>query len=399
MNQVNSYYLIIFILTIIFSLSIYLIKFTSKNNDEENNLEKYMSFILPTTTIVSFFISCYYVSKVLIIGKNIKYFGIIFIILISIILIYFNHTILSDDKIKKYIKGKKFSISGMIIVLGISSLLFGFIDNFGLKLGIEALDNTFLNILLGPFSTDKRFANNKKSIAKNLKFVNNWANGKWRSIINQTLRFKDDIKKINNPKINDLVEDIEGLIKEGGKPLEIPNDVKSKDLTFDYIQNIKRKYDMIEGSKAMMGNAFSNIIGSLLSAALINLFTYMTKYDSTYSGDEKIDENKIVKKIKTYLPVIEAFFIGIGCIIPIILNIAMTQDNFNYNNKIAWSFLGIIGLGMLILMFLSVKNSKNMTEENKKKSISKTLKDIEERLDIKKDDILYLKIEKFIKNL
>lgn len=417
----NSYIFIIIILVIIFTSSIYLIKFVEFNIEKEKKInidkmiinyrnptylfENYASFTLPILSLISFFLGCYFISKVLSIINNEgsgKYIGIYFIITIALILVTFNNTILKEDRVKKYISGKKFSVIGMIMVLGISALFFGFIDNFGLKLGVEALDNKFLTLFLGPFSTDKRFKNEKKSIIRNLENMNKWVNGKWRSVLNQTLRFKEEIRKIKNPEINDLMNDIDELInKQGGLPLEIPKSVSGKNLTYEYIKNIKNKYDVIDSSKAMLGNAFSNIIGSLLSSALVNLFTYMTKYDGSYSGDDDIDDNFWVKNINRYLPFLEAFFICIGCIIPIFLHIAMSRDNYNANNKKAWLILGIISLLCCIMLFLSVQGVKKMTTKNKQKSIKKSLKDIKLRLDINdyKDQDLNDKIEKFILNL
>lgn len=408
-NTKNTYYLIIIILIIIFTSSIYLIKVADEKIDEENEktkvIEKYSSFVLPFTTLISFFISCFYISKVLAVINNkggAKYVGIYFIMGISLILVTFNNTILNEDKITSYIKGKKFSVIGMIMVLGISALFFGFIDNFGLKLGIEALDNKFLNLFLGPFSVDKRFKGEKEVIAKNLEFMNNWSMGKWRSVLNQTLRFKEDIRKIKNPKINDLMEDIDELIGiEKGKPLEIPKRILENNLTHDFIQNIKSKYDMIESSKAMLGNTFSNIVGSLLSSALINLFIYMTKYDGIYTGDDNIDENFWVKNMNRYLPFLEAFFISIGCVIPIFLNIAMSRDSFNTNNSKAWLVLGTISVIVCIMLFLSVRGARNMNTKHKSNSIKKTLLDMKKRLDIdeNKEEELNLKVDEFINKL
>jgi hypothetical protein len=421
--ELNSYYFIITILVIIFTASIYLIQFvdflekeledkpktpqsnmiTKRHLNPENILEKYSSFILPLIALISFFISCFFVSKVLIIGVpsgKVKYFGIYFIVIITVILIIFNNTVLKEENVIKYIKGKKFSVVGMLMALGISALFFGFIDNFGLQLGIEALDNSFLNIFLGPLSEDTRFKKEKKSISKNLQYMNNWSNGKWRAVLNQTLRFKEEIRKIKHPKINDLMTDIDELINEqGGKPMEVPLNVKNQGLIGDYIQNIKRKYDLIEGSKAMMGNTFSNVIGALLSSALVNLFTYMTKYDGIYSGDDKIDKSFFVSKINSYLPFIEGFFIMIGCLIPIVLNIAMKKDNYNTNNTKSWIILSIITSIAIIMMFLSVRDSKKMTIKDKENSVKKTLLDLKNRLDITESDVeLNSKINNFIKN-
>ena len=35
-------------------------------------------------------------------------------------------------------------------------------------------------------------------------------------------------------------------------------------------------------------------------------------------------------------PFMEAFFISLGCLIPIFLNIAITRDSMNNNNRRAW---------------------------------------------------------------
>ena len=65
----------------------------------------------------SFFIACIVISKVIVLGSRIgkaKYSGIYFLLLIGIILTIFNNTILEESKIKKYIKGKRFNIYGVI---------------------------------------------------------------------------------------------------------------------------------------------------------------------------------------------------------------------------------------------------------------------------------------------
>jgi hypothetical protein len=280
--------------------------------------------------------------------------------------------------------------------LGISALFFGFIDNFGLRLGIDALDNSFLNMFLGPLSEDTRFKNERKNISKNLEHINAWENGKWISVVNQSLRFKNEIDK--NPKLQDLTKNIDELIKEGGHPLDIPTSIIKKDMTQEYVRNIKRKYNIISNSKAMLGNTFSNIIGALLSSALINLFTYMTKYDGIYTGDDSIDDNVFVKKIKSYLPFLEGFFITIGCIIPILLNIAMTKDNFSANNAHSWNILLAIIILVIVMMFFSVRGSKDMTKKDKENSIKKTLNDMKVRLNVVEED-LNKKIDEFTNKL
>ena len=163
----------------------------------------------------------------------------------------------------------------MLMISGVSALVFGFIDNFGLSLGIEALDHKFLNIFLGPFSTDDRFIPEKKVIARNLVNINNWNNGKWRSVINHVLRMKEDIRKVKGS--TELMEDIDYLVKkEGGRPLEIPKRIIDTNQVHAFVKNIKSKYDIISDSKAMIGNTFSNVLGAILGAAY---YEYVSLYD------------------------------------------------------------------------------------------------------------------------
>ena len=70
----------------------------------------------------------------------------------------------------------------------------------------------------------------------------------------------------------------------------------------------------------------------------------------------------------------EAFFISIGCLIPTFLNIAISRDRNNNNNTKAWLFVGIIGIIIISMMYMSVKGMKDMTDKDKKNSIKKTLK-------------------------
>lgn len=405
-SQLQYYYVVVSAFVILFTISIIGIKYVEeyirdKDPEEKKWIDKYTAFLLPSISLVSFFIACYFVSRVLIVGSpsgKIKYFGIYFIVVITILLFVFNNTILKEEKITEYIKGKKFSIIGMIMISGVSALIFGFIDNFGLSLGIEALDHKVLQLFLGPFSVDKRFKNEKSSITRNLVNMNNWANGKWRSVINQTLRFKEDIRKIKGTQ--DLMEDIDYLVRnQGGKPLEIPKSVREVGMIKEYVKNIKSKYDTIEGSKAMIGNSFSNFIGAILGAAILNLFMYMTKYDGVYTGDSDIDDNIFVKYLNAYLPLVEGFFIAIGCLVPVFLLIAMKRDDHNTNNAKAWTFLLIVLLILVVMLYFSVKGSKKMTEQDKKNSIKKTLKDMKDRLDISQNNDLNLKLDEFVKSL
>ena len=160
-----------------------------------------------------------------------------------------------------------------------------------MKLGIDALDDGFLQVFLSPFSVDKRFKKYSENIQKNLKIINVWTQEPWRKVLNQALRHKDDIAK--HKDLKDLTN---ALNKFKGKKLDIPKEIKEdKKLTSEYVTNLKRKYDVIDDSKAMLGNTFSDFIGALLGAGIINLFIYMTAYDGISTGDATIDDSKFNK--------------------------------------------------------------------------------------------------------
>ena len=421
-NKTRNLYLgILAILVIIFTLCLYSINYIYPKNDkskkkEESKLKKYGRFIVPFVTLLSFFIACISVAKLIALGNHEalpksrdQYAGILFLFLIGIILTYMNLTVLKERSIKEYIKGKKFSVIGVFMALGVSAIVFGFLDNFGMKLGTEALDDTFVQVFLGPFSTHKKFNKHKDIIQKNLSILNNWSNGKWKSVINQLLRCKEDIRELKNLKkqkrINDLMQDIDEFIEEGATPLIIPKDLsKDKDGKQsggirEFIRNVKEKYDLIDGSKSMMGNTFSDFIGAVLGAAIINLFTYMTSYDGVHSGDEKLENSFLLRNLNKLAPFMEAFFISLGCLIPIFLNIAISRDRNSNNNKKAWYIVGAIGIILVFMMYMSVSGMKDMTENEKKNSIKNTLESLKDRLDIDEQSELNKKINDFKNNI
>ena len=53
-------------------------------------------------------------------------------------------------------------------------------------------------------------------------------------------------------------------------------------------------------------------------------------------------------------PFMEAFFISIGCLIPIFLNIAISRDRNSNNNSKAWLVVGCVGVIMIFMMYMTV---------------------------------------------
>jgi hypothetical protein len=386
-NRRTKNYIIIASLIISFTFCIVGIKYANESlvadgeNDADNSKSRLPKILLPAISLFSFLIGCYFVSKLIIegdaTGKD-KYSGIIYMFLIGIILLILNATILDIELITDYIKGKKYNKIGVFMALGVGAIVFGFLDNFGMKLGTDALDDTFLQAFLSKFSEDSRFTGHKENIKENLKIMNNWVSNDWRKVMNHVLRFKDDIAKY--PKLKDLTNSINSFKSSN---LIIPSEILAdRSKTNDYVDNLRSQYDTIDGSKAMMGNTFSDFIGALLGAGIMNLFIYMTGYDGAFTGDDTIDESPSIKSLNKYWPVVEAFFIALGCLAPIFLNIAMTRSNYNKNNRNAWIVVGIIGIIIIVMMVLSVTGIKEMTDADKKNSIIKTMDTLKKRLDL-----------------
>ena len=101
----------------------------------------------------------------------------------------------------------------------------------------------------------------------------------------------------------------------------------------------------------------------------------------------------------------EAFFIAFGCLVPVFLNIAMTRDPYNSNNTNSWIIVTVIAIITVIMMALSVYGIKDMTLNDKKNSIKKTLTDLKDRLDItnnnqdENESELALEVDTFIERL
>lgn len=407
-----TYYIIILILTIIFTFSVFYIKYDFENKKIEYNpddgtqvelrgYDKYSRFLYPTLSLLTFFISCYFVSKTITLGEDKgqdKFLGIWFMVIIGIILLVSNGITFNPSQITKYIKGKKFSFIGVIMALGVSAIVFGFLDNFGMKLGVDAMDNTFVAMFLGQFARHKKFENYHKNIMKNISTINDWASSDWRKIMNHTLRFKDELAK--NTKLKDLNNAIKSF---NSVPLDIPAKIlNSRSLTNEYVDNIRQKYDIIDGSKAMLGNTFSDVIGSTIAAGVISLFIYLTCYDGLNIDytNEKFTENKqtgemesnggqpkkwtdwLIDNLHYYAPIMQGLFIGLGCMIPVYMNIAMTRMGPNYVNIKSW--IKVIGLIIMIfiMMFLSVNSIKPMSLEDKRNSIRKTIENVIDRVDL-----------------
>ena len=417
MNKFTINYIILGALIFIFLISIITIKldYSEKTIKKEPN---YNRIIIPIISLFTFFAGCYLSSNLVSDSElpNLPEFssfekklrlpqfsGIYYLIIIAIILTIINMTVLSKKNIQKYIKGKKFTITGLFMALGVSAIVFGFLDNFGMKLGTEALDNSFLQLFLSPFSQHNDFNEPevRNSIKDNLKIINTWVKNDWRKVINQCLRPDHMIEFKKNDKFKDLLETITEF---NCTELIVPDTIKKQNKISEYIKNIRQKFDSIDGTKSMLGNTFSDFMGAILGAGIINLFTYSTSYDGINTGDDDVDNSFFVKHLNAYAPIMEAVFIALGCLIPIFLSLAMERRSPNINNKRSWYVVAAFGLLIIIMMAISSYGISNLTTQDKRKSIKKTIKEMKERLDINSinnsdESMLEEQLDTLIKNI
>lgn len=402
MNRIFNY-LIILLFLICIIICLYLINKTDIKPEEldiekHNDKTNFKSFLFSSIIILSFFGGCYF-SALIVENEEVKidkYCGIFYLLLIGVILLITNFTVFTKEKIDDYISGKKFSKIGVIMFIGIGAIVFGFIDNFGMRLGTEALDSIFVHTFLGPLSKHTKFYKYQKNIQENFEIINKWTEHDWRKVMNHVMRFKDEISK--NKKMQDLTNVIKSYDCD---KLKIPKELlKDRNETNEYVDNLRSKYDIINGSKAMLGNTFSNFCAGLLGAGVIGLFTYLTAFDNIDIGDNELqkDYSNIVEK---FSPILEAIFITIGCLIPVFLNIAMKNSSTDNNNLYSWFIIYFILLVIIIMMYFSYKNRQVMTLENKKNGIKNTLEMLKTRYDIteQNEKTLNNKINNFLKKL
>lgn len=387
MNRLFNYLLILFflisIITCLFLINKSDIKPEELDEEKENEKSNFKSFLLSSIIILSFFGGCYF-SALIVENEEVKidkYCGIFYLLLIGVILLITNFTVFTKEKIDDYISGKKFSKIGVIMFIGIGAIIFGFIDNFGMRLGTEALDDIFVHTFLGPLSKHTKFNKYQNNIQENFEIINKWTEHDWRKVMNHVLRFKDEISK--NKKMQDLTNVIKSY---DCNPLKIPKELlKNRNETNEYVDNLRSKYDIIHGSKAMLGNTFSNFCAGLLGAGVIGLFTYLTAFDNVDIGDNELqkDYSEIVEK---FSPILEAVFITIGCLIPVFLNIAMKNSSTDNNNFYSWLIIYFILLVVIIMMYFSYKNRQVMTSENKKNGVKNTLNILKTRYNITEEN-------------
>ena len=232
----------------------------------------YSNVLMPVGTLlvlVLFFATCKYSEVRLETPRVSGFFGILTLMLMAMAFLIMNllTTIpFFARDIRERVKAYKPTASGLLLVIGASAILFGFLDNYGMKLGTDALED-------GVF----------------------WRAGK-RALAGDDVESLDSFNEFfttSNP-------DIRALFQRKRK-------VQNLDVVIE-------KYDQIKSSSAMLGNTFSDFVGALLGAGINGIFAHLTATDgSDVPGDLgfRILQNPVVRVI------MEALFIALGCLVPV----------------------------------------------------------------------------------
>lgn len=162
--------------------------------------------------------------------------------------------------------------AGVLLVLGAGSILFGFLDNYGMKLGTDALEGGLFKDFGSRMMHDK-------------------------------VLFEEDLQVFQ--------QNLAYIEKGSGDAVE----------TFK--SSVKAKYtdafDAIDDAKGMLGNTFSDFVGALLGAGVGKIFESFTGYSGDVNSTQfvfRMLQNPVMKVL------LEAFFIGLGCLIPVMIHFA-----------------------------------------------------------------------------
>lgn len=286
--------------------------------------------IVCTVILLMFFKLCFMAEQAL--GNEKAYgvdgmFGIFSLMVLSISLLTMNAlTSIGAVKVATAKRFRKFKPNGFgcLLVLGAGAIVFGFLDNYGMKLGTDALeDGLFWKLGLNALGTNTNDT--------------------------QCFDYKDGLNAFNkfftpsNPAIQKL------FIDGTGGECSVPR-----------MREIVERYVAIKNSGAMLGNTFSDFVGALLGAGIGGLFSYLTSINNDVSDPDlfmKILQNPVSKVV------LEACFIAMGCLIPVGLHFrgAAKELNQSKEKKPAgcgkWLYIGnttFIALMALIILGLVV---------------------------------------------
>ena len=177
---------------------------------------------------------------------------------------------------------------GVLLVMGASAIVFGFLDNYGMKLGTDALEDGLFWEIARP---------------------------------NDVIRSKANLENLNsylNPdiKTNEEFEQAAETLFAG--------------FTREYTYDDYKRYKAIKDAGSMMGNTFSDFVGALLGAGVNKLFEYLTGIldDKTDDPGYRVLAHPVTKVV------LEATFIALGCMVPVGMH--FWKESKKLNGKVPW---------------------------------------------------------------
>lgn len=329
-----------------------------------------------------------------------KMFGVLTLIILALSFLLFNSvsTWRIYDATFNTVRENRLNTPGMLLVLGAGAILFGFLDNYGMKLGTDALEDGLFfrkgaNLLydrqcnkenVSDCAWEKVYGEPEGDFLKieNDHLLGQLTKGKL-SFTQKDLRHYGlpKIKKnyvITSQETKEIVDGEEVLHQIYFKPIVTKKIQDSKDFRrrllkykerLEEVQKaveedeyIKKAYESIDQAKSMLGNTFSDFVGALLGAGITKVFHHYTGYDGNLQSNSpgaRILQNPAAKVF------LESGFIALGCLIPVFMHFQQNRKELGLryfrNSTRGWAeyLIGFILLFLVIVALLTAVLPKN----------------------------------------
>ena len=221
----------------------------------------------------------------------------------------------------------------ILLSSGAGAIVFGFLDNFGMKLGTDALEERlFYRMGRWGIKGDKSF---RPQLCEYLNYKE-WVDTK-KNEYNGDL-FQEYVNEFceKNPLVNQSRISNEGEFK---KCIAVS--------------------EGIEGAANMLGNTFSDFIGAVLGSGVNALFMHATGASGAKLSDFPKANRAILNPVSQVF--LEAFFIAWGCLIPVFKNYSDAQIEVDSGRKYS-NFFGGSSLSYLVLAPKDVRVKENLAK-------------------------------------
>lgn len=305
------------------------------------------------------------------------------------------------------------SAVGVFLTLGAGAIVFGFLDNFGMKLGTDALEGKVFMSLGKSIVAKKSAVSNQAGVdsiseiinanlenregsepfkpgeqtvvaeipdladrmSEHIDILDDWSGKDYAKIINCAIRLAqaarpDAFDKPKDAKSETVEKEmmdvlVNTILEQELEALELPASWTAtsgimdqgtqlgKDRSRIYLKDLRERYNTIKDASAMLGNTFSDFVGALLGAGVGKLFSYLTAID----GDAEVspDDGGVNAIVIRFLQngvvrvVMEAVFIAIGCLIPVWMHYKSRDSAVHKTGVMTFEFWVLGFVGVCIL--------------------------------------------------